>query len=141
MEDTGLRRRVEGLGDLRVHLDGEALFDYGLLVALLHLLRDPVCEGVAEDSGADVADPGLRDLEDLLAVGQIGLSIGVLPHEVGDVLEGQALVLRYGDVADLVAVDGFLGAADQVFEEVLLKGWGEQRAEDCTYYGYLLIRG
>lgn len=130
---AGLGGGIEGLRDLRVHLDGEALLDHELLVPELHLLRDPLREDVSEDGGAHVCNPGLGHLLDLFAVRQVGLHVGVLGDEVGNVVECQPFVLRDSHMPHLIAKDGLLDAADEVLEEVdghLLVRWQVDVAVD-----------
>ena len=106
---------MEGPGDLRVHFDLHALVFEELLVPLVHHPEDPVGERVLEDGRAHVGDPLLGDLPYLLTVRQVFLDLRVLVGERGDVVDGEALVLRDGDVAHLLPVDLLLHATDKIF--------------------------
>ena len=79
---TGLRRGIEGLCYLRIHLDGKALLDHELFVPLLYLKGNPFCERVTKNGSTNVPNPGLWHFLDLFAVGQVGLDVGVFGNEV-----------------------------------------------------------
>ena len=109
---------MEGLGDLGVALDEEVLLDGHRLVALVDLVLHPGFEDVLEHGVADVREPLLRHLRDLLPLGQVQVHDMVRRDEVGDLLDGEFFVLRDGDVALVLAEDPSLLAHDQVLLEV-----------------------
>ena len=115
---TRLGGGLEGGGDLGVHLDVEALIHQQLLVPLLHLLAHPGGECALQDGGADVGDPLLGQLRDLLVVGQVQGHLPVRPHEIGDVLDREPIVLRNGNEAHLLAQDALLRARYEVLQKV-----------------------
>ena len=90
---------AEGLGDLGIHADHEVLLFDDLLVPDLNLLLHPLVEVGPNHGGANVADPVLADLVDLLRVGHVVEHLRVEVVEVlRDVLEGKSLVLRHRNV-------------------------------------------
>ena len=131
---------MEGLGDLGVALDEEVLLDGHRLVALVDLVSHPGPEDVLEHGVADVGEPLLRHLRDLLALREVQVHNVVRRHEVGDLLNGKLLVLRDGDVAHVFADDPPLLTHDQVLQEVdrdalcrkRYKGLVERRIETGT---------
>ena len=97
---------VEDGGDLRVKLDYvAALADY-LAVALLDLISDPLGELYLQYRGANITDPLLWRLVDLLLIGEVlvDLLVAVI-QEQGDLLDGEPLILRDIDVPDVLAFD------------------------------------
>ena len=99
---------VVGLGDGWVHADRVALLLGDRLVPLLDDALDPGVERLPDDRVDHVADPLLRDLAELLLVGQVVVHVLAAVVEVAhDVLERQALVLRDRDVPDLLALDHY----------------------------------
>ena len=101
-----LRGGLEAVVDLLVHLYEVSALLHHLDVARLDLLLDPISEDVLEDRRADIADPLLRHLVDLLRVGEVVVDLLVaIVKEGGDVLDGEALVLRHGDPPNLLALD------------------------------------
>ena len=109
---------MEGLGYFAVDVDEHVLLHQQVLVALVDLRLDPVGEGFLEQRVADVGDPLLGQLVDLLGLGQVVGHDAVRRHEVGDLLDRQALVLRDGDPMHVLALDALLLAGHQVLEEV-----------------------
>ena len=106
-------------GDLRIHVHGVALVDQELLVALLDLGPDPFCKDISEQGGADVSDVLLQHLRDLLwIVRQIVVDGVVFADLVGDVLDGEAIILRYRHAPGLAAVELLLLAAHDVLQVV-----------------------
>ena len=97
---------VEDGGDLRIELDNIAALADDLAVALFDLILDPLGELDLQHRGAHVADPLLRRLMDLLLVGHVLVDVLVAAiQELGDLLDGEALVLRHTDVADVLPLD------------------------------------
>lgn len=118
--------RPEDVGNLRVHGDHEVLLLRPLLVTDLDLELDPVGESVLQHGLADTTDPVFAAAMDLLRIGKVVEDVLVaVREEVGDVLEGQALVLRHGDVLDVLGSHTLLFGRDDVLQEV---------------DGYLLVR-
>ena len=81
---------MEGLCDLRVDVDELVILDEQGLVALVDLLSDPVGEDDAEQGVADVGDPLLGQLRDLLRDRQVVAhevvrSVGNVECEVGSI--------------------------------------------------------
>ena len=105
---AGLGGGLEGLEDLRVHLDVQVLLDGDLLIPLLDPVLHPAGEHALQHRGADVANPILGDLADLLRVGEVVVDIMVVVlEEGGDIINGQALVLRDRDVPDVLGEDAY----------------------------------
>ena len=105
---AGLGGGLEGLEDLRVHLDVQVLLDGDLLIPLLDPVLHPTGEHALQHRGADVANPILGDLADLLRVGEVVVDIMVVVlEEGGDIINGQALVLRDRDVPDVLGEDAY----------------------------------
>ena len=99
---------MEGLGDRGVDIDEHVLLDQQALIPLIHLFADPIGEGGLQQRMADIRDPLLGQLRDLLLVGQVVANDAVRGHEVGDLLDGETLVLRNGDPSHVLALDGLL---------------------------------
>ena len=97
---------VEDGGDLRVELDDIAALADDLAVALLDLILDPLGELGLQHRGAHIADPLLRRLVDLLLIGEVLVDFLVAAvQELGDLLDGEALILRNTDVPDVLPLD------------------------------------
>ena len=109
---------MEGLGDRGIDVHEHVLLDQQALIPLINLFADPIGEGGLQQRMADVRDPLLGQLRDLLLVGQVVADDAVRGHEVGDLLDGEALVLRNGDPSHVLALDGLLRTGHQVLEEV-----------------------
>ena len=97
---------VEGLQYLGIHLNHEVLLLRDLLVPHLDLVLDPAREEAFEDCRADVTDPLLGDLMDLLCVGHVVPDVLVAAvQEERDVLQRQPIVLGHRDVPDVLRLD------------------------------------
>ncbi len=97
---------MEGRGDLWVQLDDLAALAFDIAVAILDLISDPLGEEDLQDRRADVANPLLRRLLYLLLVGEVLVDLLVaIVNELGDLLDGKALVLRDADVPDVLVLD------------------------------------
>ena len=97
---------MEGRGDLWVQLDDLAALAFDIAVAILDLISDPLGEEDLQDRRADVANPLLRRLLYLLLVGEVLVDLLVpIVNELGDLLDGKALVLRDADVSDVFVPD------------------------------------
>ena len=99
---------VIGSCNLRIGVDVEVpVLSHGR-VAFLDAVPDPAAEDAAEDRSADVTDPFLGDLPDLLLVWHIRKDfLMAVVQEVADVLEPEALVLRDRDVPDVLCLDAY----------------------------------
>ena len=75
------------------------------LVSGLDLFHHPVTEWVSNQRIGDVADPLLRQLRQLLHDGHVKLEVEVSAPPCQDGLEVQALILRDGEVAELLWAD------------------------------------
>ena len=99
-------RGMKGSSELRCHLDCHAPLLLDLRVPLLDPVLHPAGEHALEDGGADIADPFFGYLVDLAAVGQVlEDALVVIRQELGDVLDGEAVVLWHGDVPDVLGED------------------------------------
>jgi len=99
---------VECCYNFWIHVDHNILMDCNPLVTLFHLLIDPIAEAVAEDGSCDIDDPLLWKLELLLIAWEIfGSFLSMLFQEVGDVLEGQPLILWNITVPNIIAFDDY----------------------------------
>ncbi len=97
---------MEGRGDLWVQLDDLAALAFDIAVAILDLIFDPLGEEDLQDRHADVTNPLLRRLLDLLLVGEVLVDLLVaIVNELGDLLDGEALVLWYAHVSDVLVPD------------------------------------
>ena len=93
-----------------VQLDVHLLLIGDFLIARLDLCPDPICEIVFEHGGDDVANPHAADFVELLPVGEIAIDIIGLPAaEFLDLLQGQRLVVRHGDVLDFLRENLYMG--------------------------------
>jgi len=109
---------VEGLCDLRVDVDELVVLEEQVLVALVDLLSDPVGEDDAEQGVADVGDPLLGQLRDLLRDRQVVAHEVVRRDEGRDLVDRERLVLRDGDPLDVLALDALLPPGHEVLQEV-----------------------
>ena len=87
-------------------------------VPLLHLLANPVLERVAQDCGANVDDPLLRDLGQVDVVREVVLEPWLLRREGKDLLDREVLVLGHVDRLHGVDVDVRFPLREDVLEEV-----------------------
>ena len=97
---------MEGGGNFWIKLNDIAtLADY-IAVALLNLILDPFGELNFQHRRTNVANPLLRRLLYLLLVGEVLVDLLVaIVNELGDLLDGEALVLRYAHVSDVLVPD------------------------------------
>ena len=101
-----------------IHFDVHVLLVLHVEVALLHLGGDPGPERLADHGGADVDDPLLRRLREVLVVWEEGLDVGDVGDELENLLDAQTLVLGDVEVLDLVVLQVSLLLVQDVFEEV-----------------------
>ena len=100
---------VEGSSNSWVHADGVALLLGDRLVSFQDDALDPGVEWSPDDRVDHVADPLLRDLEELLLVRQVVVHVlAAVVEVVHDMLECQALVLRDRDMSDHLALDHYI---------------------------------
>ena len=93
-----------------VQLDVHLLLIGDFLIAGLDLRADPVRESVFENGGDDVANPHAADFVELLAVRKVAVDVvGLPPAELLDLLQGQRLVVRHGDVLDFLRENLYMG--------------------------------
>ena len=109
---------MERRRNLRVHRDQHVLLRRDGGVPLFDLLADPSPERLTDDGRADVDDPLLRRLPQLLVVGQELDDRLVLEELVEDVGELQVLVGGHVRMDDAVHRDELLLALDEVLHEV-----------------------
>ena len=109
---------MERLRNLGVDVDQLVVLDEDALVALVDLLADPVGEDGPEQRVADVGDPLLGQLADLLVDGQVVGDDIVRSHVGRDLVDGERLVLRDGNPLHVLALDALLPACHQVLQEV-----------------------
>ena len=109
---------MEGLGYFAVDVDEHVLLHQQVLVALVDLRLDPVGEGFLEQRVADVGDPLLGQLADLLGLGQVVGHDAVRRDESRDLVDREALVLWDCDPLHGVTLDTLLLAGHEVLEEV-----------------------
>ena len=99
---------MEGSGDLWVQLDRIAALLYDFTVPSLDLVTDPLGEEDLQDRRADITNPLLRSLVDLLLLRQVVEDLLVASFkELADLLDGEALILRHRDVPDILVLDDF----------------------------------
>ena len=103
---------------LWVHLDLVLAVDEDLAVSSLYLSLEPVAEGLADDREGHVADELFRKPPYLDHVREPVSDVRLLHEPLADLLDGAALVLRDGDMLDLLVRDPPLFAADEVLEVV-----------------------
>jgi len=100
------RAALEGLCQLRVHLDVQFPVLSHLLVAGGDALAHPLDKRLPDDSSADVDYPSTRQLRDLvLLAGHVEVHGLKLREEVEDLLHREVLVLRGGQVSDCMQRD------------------------------------
>ena len=109
---------MESLGDRWVDVDEHVLLDQQALIALINLLADPVGEGGLHQRVANIGDPLLGQLGQLFRFGQVVSHNIVRGYKGGDIIDGQALILRDCDPGHVLALDGLLPAGHQVLQEV-----------------------
>ena len=109
---------MERRRNLGVDVDQLVVLDEDALVALVDLLADPVGEDGPEQRVADVGDPLLGQLADLLVDGQVVGDDVVRSHVGRDLVDGERLVLRDGNPLHVLALDALLPACHQVLQEV-----------------------
>ena len=101
---------MECCRNVRVKLDVHLLLVGDLFIAGLDLRADPVRERVLQNGGDDVANPHAADFVELLAVGEVAVDVvGLPPAELLDLLQGQRLVVRHGDVLDFLRENLYMG--------------------------------
>ena len=101
---------VECCSNFRIHVNHDILLDCNPLIPLLHLLINPIAEWIAKNGSCHIDDPLLRKFKLLLVAWKIfGSLLSMLFQEVGDVLEGQALILWNISVANIVTFDDYGG--------------------------------
>jgi len=97
---------VECCSNFRIHVNHDILLDCNTLIPFFHLAIDPIAEGIPEDGSSDIDDPLLWELELLLIAWEVfGSFLSMLFQEVGDVLEGQTLILWYISVTNIITFD------------------------------------
>ena len=98
--------RSEGSSHLLIHGDVEVLVLSDLLIPLLNTSPNPAVENALQDGCAHIANPFLGDLMDLLGVIHV-LSNLLMPtvEEGSDMLKGKAIILRNGDVPDVLGLN------------------------------------
>lgn len=101
-----------------VHRDHDLVLVGHVGVALLHLLCDPILEGLSDHSSQDIHDPLLGHLRQVHLIRQVVDDTGILSREFKDPLEAQVLVLGHEDGLDVVTGDVSLFAVDDVLQEV-----------------------
>lgn len=101
---------MECCRNVRVKLDVHFLLIGDLFIARLDLRADPVRERVFQNGGDHVANPHAADFVELLAVGKVAVDVVGLPlAELLDLLQGQRLVVRHGDVLDFLRENLYMG--------------------------------
>ena len=109
---------LELLRHHRVHGDHHLLLPGHLQVPILHLVDDPVLEGLANHGCTNIDDPLLRCLRDVGFVGQVMRDSRLLTGELEDLLQGQVLVLRHVHGLDFVVRDVRLLLGQDVLQKV-----------------------
>ena len=133
---------MEGVGDVRVHVDVEVAVLLDLGVALLDAGPHPAGEDAAQHRGAHVRQPLLGDLPDLLLVRHVREDVLVpVVQEVAHVTERQALVLRDREVAHVFCLDAYSKAMRTELTGMALTflPGGHQVLQEVD--GDLLVRG
>ena len=102
----------------RVHGDHDLFLVGHERVSLLHLVADPVLEHVAQDRGAHIDEPDLRNLGQVDVVREELLEPGLLRGEFQDLLDRQVLVLRHVDSLDVINVHERSLLRQDIFQEV-----------------------
>ncbi len=97
---------MEGGGNLWIKLNDIAtLADY-IAVALLNLILDPFGELNFQHRRTNVTNPLLRSLVDFLLIGEVLVDfLMATVYELGNLLDGEALVLWNSYVPDVLALD------------------------------------
>lgn len=103
--------------DCRVDVDHEVPLLGHLRVSRFDLRHDPFGERLSNEGVRHVHDPLLRQLLHLLLDGHVPDEVVVVADLTEDVVDGEAVVLWYGEVLDGAAIDELLLAADDVLEK------------------------
>lgn len=111
-----MRAGPELIQHFRVHGDHRIVLVGHVSIAGLDLLLHPLAERHADDGRADVDDPLLGTLGEVLVVGQIRLDLRMCAGEGTDMLERKILVLRDEDRLDAVGLEVPLLHHDNVLE-------------------------
>ena len=104
LEDEG--GGLEGGCDLGVQLDGGDVVAGEPVVPLFAALLDPRLEGRADERVDDAADVAAGHLAYLPHDGKGIHDLSVAEPELEDMVQGEQLVLGYGDDLDVLAGDG-----------------------------------
>ena len=102
-----IRRLLEGLSNLRIHVDQQIFLSSDLPVALLDLPLDPLAEVLADDGVADVDDPLLGQLRQLLVDWEELEHLRILLEELEDVLHGQSIILWDMQVCNILGLNDY----------------------------------
>ena len=101
---------MEGLGNLRVHLDEELLLLRQLFVASRDLVLDPAAEGGTENGVGDVDQPLARHLVHVAVLGEVVVDSWVLSGSLEDAFDAEVLVLWNVEDLNVVALDAKEGS-------------------------------
>ena len=97
-----------------IHLDCEVLLINNGGIALGDALFDPIDERLSKHGGSNIAYPGLRNLAQLLAVGNELQDAFVLLEECEDLLQAEVLEGWHMDVNDVCHSHILLGTRDEI---------------------------
>ena len=109
---------MECPGNLGVQINGEALLDHKLLITLLNLLFHPVSKYIFKNSRTHIGNPLLWQLWDLANRRKIMTHHIVLGDFIGDVLDGEIVILWNSTMSHILPIDSLLCATHQVFKKV-----------------------
>ena len=111
---------MENGGYLRVHLDGQILFDRDSLVSSVDLPLHPVLEFAVQDCTAHVGDPSLWSLRKFnIWLGQVVVHFRVIfIQELSNFLHAQPFVLGNVDGPDHRSPEHFLLLVHYILHEI-----------------------
>ena len=129
---------LEPCGHCGVHRDHDLTLLGHEGVALLLLVLDPLFEGLPNHGRTDVDDPSLGDLCKVTTVWEVRFNEWLASNELEDLLQREALVLRYVQGLDLGVVELSLPPRQYIFEEVDRDVFYMQTKMDEYMHGFMV---
>ena len=96
---------LEGLVDLPVHHNLNALVLLDTEISVLDLFVDPFFKRLTDHGGGNITDPRLGQIPSVTVVRIVFLDRGELPEERPDLGKGEALIGRHHEGSDVSLED------------------------------------